>query len=35
MVTSGGDTLTYDFKVVVPAPTISSMSNEWAPPARR
>ncbi len=30
MVTSGGDTLTYDFKVVVPAPSISSMSNEWA-----
>lgn len=30
MITTNGDTLSYDFKVIVPAPTISSMSNEWA-----
>lgn len=30
MITKGADTLTYDFHVVVPAPTVSSMSNEWA-----
>ncbi|KXB46331.1 hypothetical protein HMPREF1870_00930 [Bacteroidales bacterium KA00344] len=30
MVTTSNDTIPYDFKVIVPAPTISSMSNEWA-----
>lgn len=30
MITKNADTLTYDFHVVVPAPTVSSMSNEWA-----
>lgn len=30
MVTTGSDTLSYDFSVTIPAPTISSMSNEWA-----
>ena len=29
-ITTSQDTVTYDFKVTVPAPTISSMSNEWA-----
>lgn len=29
-ITSKNDTIPYDFKVTVPAPTISSMSNEWA-----
>ena len=29
-ITSKQDTVTYDFKTVVPAPIISSMSNEWA-----
>lgn len=29
-ITSKNDTIQYDFKVTVPAPTISSMSNEWA-----
>ena len=26
------DTVAYDFKTIVPAPTINSMSNEWAAP---
>lgn len=30
MVTTGNDTIPYDFKVIVPAPIVSSMSNEWA-----
>jgi len=30
MVTTGKDTLSYDFAVTIPAPTISAMSNEWA-----
>lgn len=30
MITKGQDTLSYDFHVIVPAPTVSSMSNEWA-----
>ena len=29
-ITTSQDTVSYDFKVTVPAPTISSMSNEWA-----
>ena len=29
-ITNKQDTVTYDFKTVVPAPIISSMSNEWA-----
>ena len=29
-ITSKNDTIPYDFKVTVPAPTINSMSNEWA-----
>ena len=29
-ITSKNDTIQYGFKVTVPAPTISSMSNEWA-----
>lgn len=29
-VTTGNDTINYDFKTIVPAPTINSMSNEWA-----
>ena len=31
-VTKGRDTVKYDFKVLVPAPVISSMSNEYAAP---
>lgn len=31
-VTTGNDTVSYDFSVTIPAPTISSMSNEWADP---
>lgn len=30
MVNSAKDTTEYDFKVVVPGPTVSSMRNEWA-----
>lgn len=30
MITTGNDTIPYDFKVIVPAPSIASMSNEWA-----
>ena len=30
IITTKNDTIPYDFKVIVPAPTISSMSNEWA-----
>lgn len=29
-ITSKNDTIKYDFKVTVPAPTINTMSNEWA-----
>lgn len=29
-ITSKNDTVKYDFKVTVPAPTVNSMSNEWA-----
>ena len=29
-ITSKNDTIPYDFKVTVPAPTINGMSNEWA-----
>ncbi|MBR1389276.1 MAG: IPT/TIG domain-containing protein [Prevotella sp.] len=28
--TNSNDTVTYDFHVVIPAPVVSSMSNEWA-----
>lgn len=31
-ITNNNDTLDYSFKTVVPAPTINSMSNEWAAP---
>jgi len=31
-ITTGSDTISYDFGVTIPAPTISSMSNEWAAP---
>ena len=31
-ITNNKDTLDYDFKTVVPAPTINGMSNEWAAP---
>lgn len=31
-VTTGNDTVSYDFQVTIPAPTIASMSNEWADP---
>ncbi len=31
-ITSKNDTIAYNFKTVVPAPTINSMSNEWAAP---
>ncbi len=31
-ITTGNDTIDYDFKVIIPAPSISSMSNEWAAP---
>lgn len=34
-ITSGKDTLSYDFKVTVPAPKISGMSNEWAAPGEQ
>ena len=30
MATSGNDTVTYDFHVVIPEPVVASMSNEWA-----
>ena len=30
MITNANDTVTYDFKVLVPGPTINNMSNEWA-----
>ena len=30
MATRNQDTVTYDFHVVIPAPVVSSMSNEWA-----
>ena len=30
LVTAGGQTVSYDFKVLPPAPKISSLSNEWA-----
>lgn len=30
MITTSNDTIPYDFKVIVPAPTVVSMSNEWA-----
>ena len=32
MCTLGGDTITYDFNVKVPAPSVRSISNEWARP---
>jgi len=32
MITNGGDTVKYDFHVIVPPPTISSMSCEYARP---
>lgn len=31
MINEAGDTTSYDFKVVVPAPSIASIDNEWAP----
>lgn len=31
-VTQSKDTVTYDFHVTIPAPTVASMSNEWAAP---
>lgn len=31
-ITNSKDTIAYDFKVTVPAPTINGMSNEWAAP---
>ena len=31
MINNSNDTTTYDFKVLVPGPTIISMNNEWAP----
>ena len=30
-ITTGKDTVTYDFKVIISAPTISTMANEYAP----
>lgn len=30
--TASGDVVTYDFKVLPPAPKVSAMSNEWAKP---
>ena len=30
MISNAGDTTTYDFHVIVPAPSVLSMSNEWA-----
>lgn len=30
MITKSGETVTYDFHVVVPAPTVSTINNEWA-----
>lgn len=29
-ITNSKDTISYDFSVIVPAPSVSSMSNEWA-----
>lgn len=31
-VNNANDTVAYDFHVIIPAPTVSSMSNEWAEP---
>ena len=31
-ITTSNDTVKYDFKVTIPAPIVSSMSNEWAKP---
>lgn len=30
LITSGNDTIPYDFKVTIPAPIVSQMTNEWA-----
>ncbi len=35
MVTAAKDTVTYDFTIVIPAPDIISMSNEWAKPGEK
>lgn len=32
LITNSQDTVAYDFKVTIPAPVVSSMSNEWAFP---
>jgi hypothetical protein len=32
MITAANDTVTYDFNVLIPAPTVSSMTCEWAKP---
>ena len=32
MINTAGDTTTYDFHVIVPAPTVSAMNNEYAEP---
>ena len=32
MATQNNDTVSYDFHVIIPAPTVASMSNEWAAP---
>ena len=29
MITQAHDTLTYDFHVVIPAPVVTAMKNEW------
>ena len=30
MINNSKDTVTYDFNVIIPAPTVTTMSNEWA-----
>ncbi len=35
MINNSNDTTTYDFKVLVPGPTINNMNNEWAKPGEK
>lgn len=32
LITTGNDTITYDFSVQIPAPNVASMENEWVKP---
>lgn len=35
MINNANDTTTYDFKVLVPGPSINNMTNEWAKPGEK